>query len=161
MQTQEQKRKENSLKSTYFNRYLMLRYSLAAMFFGNLYWLLVQLFNWTLYAVIPIVLLILSILAIAEQFKMYGTKEVYLSKTRLFFNLQSIVQLLLIVLVLCTDQISIIFPVFTTKLTSKLFVAFLLGLGLLISILNLQRIKLITEGRDRALLRLQQLEKTM
>lgn len=34
MQTQEQKRKENSLKSTYFNRYLMLRYSLAAMFFG-------------------------------------------------------------------------------------------------------------------------------
>ena len=40
MQTQEQKRKENSLKSTYFNRYLMLRYSLAAMFFGNLYWLL-------------------------------------------------------------------------------------------------------------------------
>ena len=161
MQTQEQKRKENSLKSTYFNRYLMLRYSLAAMFFGNLYWLLVQLFNWTLYAVIPIVLLILSILAIAEQFKMYGTKEVYLSKTRLFFNLQSIVQLLLIALVLCTDQISIIFPVFTTKLTSKLFVAFLLGLGLLISILNLQRIKLITEGRDRALLRLQQLEKTM
>ena len=69
MQTQEQKRKENSLKSTYFNRYLMLRYSLAAMFFGNLYWLLVQLFNWTLYVVMPIILLFFAVLAIAEQFK--------------------------------------------------------------------------------------------
>ena len=107
MQTQEQKRKEHSLKTAYFNRYLLLRYSLAAMFFGNLYWLLLQLFDWTLYAVVPIVLLFFAVLAIAEQFKMYGTKEVYLSKTRLFFNLQAIVQLLLIALVLCTDQISI------------------------------------------------------
>ena len=131
------------------------------MFIGNLYWLLVQLFNWTLYAVIPIVLLISSILAIAEQFKMYGTKEVYLTKTRLFFNLQLIVQLLLIVLVLCTDQISIIFPIFTAKLNSKLFIAFVLGLGLLISLFSLHRIRLILEGRDRALLRLQQLEKIM
>ena len=161
MQTQEQKRKGHSLKTAYFNRYLLLRYSLAAMFFGNLYWLLLQLFDWTLYAVVPIVLLFFAVLAIAEQFKMYCTKEVYLSKTRLFFNLQAIVQLLLIALVLCTDQISIIFPVFTTKLTSKLFIAFLLGLGLLISILNLHRMKLITEGRDRALLRLQKLEKIM
>lgn len=161
MQTQEQKRKENSLKSTYFNRYLMLRYSLAAMFFGNLYWLLVQLFNWTLYAVIPIILLIYSILAIAEQFKMYGTKEVYLTKTRLFFNLQSIVQILLIALVLCTDQISIIFPIFTAKLNSKLIIAFVLGLGQLVSLFILHRIRLILEGRDRALLRLQQLEKIM
>ena len=76
---------------------------MAAMFFGNLYWLLLQLFDWTLYAVVPIVLLFFAVLAIAEQFKMYGTKEVYLSKTRLFFNLQAIVQLLLIALVLCTS----------------------------------------------------------
>lgn len=161
MQAQEQKRKENSLKSTYFNRYLMLRYSLAAMFFGSLYWLLVQLFNWTLYVVVPIILLFFAVLAIAEQFKMYGTKEVYLTKTRMFFNLQSIVQILLIALVLCTDQISIIFPVFTAKLTSKLFIAFVLGLGLLISLFSLHRIRLILEGRDRALLRLQKLEKIM
>ncbi len=161
MQTQEQKRKENSLKSTYFNRYLMLRYSLAVMFFGNLYWLLVQLFNWTLYVVMPIILLFFAVLAIAEQFKMYGTKEVYLTKTRLFFNLQSIVQILLIALVLCTDQISIIFPIFTAKLNSKLIIAFVLGLGQLVSLFSLHRIRLILEGRDRALLRLQQLEKIM
>lgn len=92
---------------------------------------------------------------------MYGTKEVYLTKTRLFFNLQLIVQLLLIVLVLCTDQISIIFPIFTAKLNSKMFIAFVLGLGLLISLFSLHRIRLILEGRDRALLRLQQLEKIM
>ena len=161
MQTQEQKRKEHSLKTAYFNRYLLFRYSLAAMFFGNLYWLLLQLFDWTLYAVVPIVLLFFAVLAIAEQFKMYGTKEVYLSKTRLFFNLQSIVQILLIALVLCTDQISIIFPIFTAKLNSKLIIAFVLGLGQLVSLFSLHRIRLILEGRDRALLRLQQLEKIM
>lgn len=39
----EQQRREMALTNTFFNRYLLLRYSIALFFFGNIYWLLNQL----------------------------------------------------------------------------------------------------------------------
>lgn len=41
----EQQRREMALTNTFFNRYLLLRYSIALFFFGNIYWLLSQFIN--------------------------------------------------------------------------------------------------------------------
>ena len=35
----ERQRRETALKNTFFNRYLLLRYTIALFFFGNIYWL--------------------------------------------------------------------------------------------------------------------------
>lgn len=157
----ESKRKQASLKNMRFNRYLLFRYSLALLFFANLYWFLIQFIQLSFYIAVPIALLVLAIAAIAEQFKLYSAEEIHLEKTRFFFSLQLLIQLLLFFMTLFSEQYTAIFPIFADKAVSRYFVAALLVLGALVSLLNLNRIRQIAGNRDRAYLRYQQVEKTI
>lgn len=77
----ERQRRETALKNTFFNRYLLLRYTIALFFFGNIYWLLNQFIRPSFVIVLPITLIVLAILATVEQFRLYGKHDERLKVT--------------------------------------------------------------------------------
>ena len=157
--TIEMQRRETALKNTFFNRYLLLRYTIALFFFSNLYWLLNQFIRPSLIIVLPISLIILAVLATAEQFRLYGQREERLSLTRLYMRVQLLVQLGLLVLT-WTPLFQSLFPIFSGSMSARIFVASLLFLGVGLSLLNLKRIQAIYQRKDKAYQRFIQLEKS-
>lgn len=155
-----QQRQETSLKNTYFNRYLLLRYSLALFFFGNIYWLLIQLTTRTWLMLIPMILLVLIVLACVEQFKLYGKKEANLGKTKRALQVQAVVQVLSLLATL-TPWFSVVFPIFADSLIARLFLFVVLGLGFALLVFNLRRIQEISQNKDKAYLRYRQMEKSV
>lgn len=158
-QEAEQARKEAALKSTKFSRYLLIRYTLAGFFFANLYWLLGICFHWNWYGLLPIGLLALSILAIAEQVRMYGTDQVYLAWTKRFFQVQLFLLVILLALCHLPKQLTLLYPVFSDSPATKIFLSLVWLLGIGLALLNLRRIALIADNKDKAYQRIKQLEK--
>lgn len=156
--TPEQLKQEVKYKNTLFNRYMLFRYSLALLFFANVYWFLTLLFVPSAYLVLPIVMLLILVLATVEQFKLYGAKQPKLSHTALALKAQLGVQVLVVILVIA-NQTNIVFPTFSNQLAAKLMVVGLQVLGMLLVGLNLRKIAKIEQNKDRYYLRFQHIEK--
>lgn len=71
-ETVSQLKKETALKNFRFNRFLLLRYLLAGFFFTNLYWLLSLAMSKSMWSLLPLGLIVLSVPAIAEHLRLYG-----------------------------------------------------------------------------------------
>ncbi|HHX70554.1 MAG TPA: hypothetical protein GX708_21190, partial [Gallicola sp.] len=84
----DKKGKELSLKNMYFNRYLIVRYTVALFFFINLYWLLSLLLTKSFMAILPCMLILLLILVIFEHAKLYSNHTNKLPRTKLYFKIQ-------------------------------------------------------------------------
>src|SRR5699024_710389 len=67
-------RADISLKTMYFNRYLLIRYILALFFFTNLYWFLSLLLSDSSLFFIPALLLIFIIISTVEQTKILNNQ---------------------------------------------------------------------------------------
>ncbi|WP_449163550.1 hypothetical protein [Streptococcus hyovaginalis] len=156
--TPEQLKQEVKYKNTLFNRYMLFRYSLALLFFANVYWFLTLLFVPSAYLVLPIVMLLILVLATVEQFKLYGAKQPKLSHTALALKAQLGVQVLVVILVIA-NQTNIVFPTFSNQLAAKLMVVGLQVLGMLLVGLNLRKIAKIKQNKDHYYLRFQHIEK--
>lgn len=152
-------KRETALKNSFFNRYMLFRYSLALFFFSNVYWLIILWTQVSFYIIIPIILLIFIVWSYAEQFRMCGTKNVYLTITRGTLYFQGIVQLLLLLMIVMTNQFSTLFPIFADNQVGHLFIAIILILGLLLVFYNLGRIQEILANKDRYYVRFQTIEK--
>lgn len=155
----ERQRRETALKNTFFNRYLLLRYTIALFFFGNIYWLLNQFIRPSFVIVLPITLIVLAILATVEQFRLYGKRDERLKVTQMFVCSQAVIQVGLLVLT-WTSLFTTLFPIFENNQTARLFVFVILLLGLGLCLLNLKRIQEIYERKDKAYQRFIQLEKS-
>lgn len=107
----ERQRRETALKNTFFNRYLLLRYTIALFFFGNIYWLLNQFIRPSFVIVLPITLIVLAILATVEQFRLYGKRDERLKVTQMFIRSQAVIQMGLLVLT-WTSLFTTLFPIF-------------------------------------------------
>ncbi len=153
-------RQEMALKNMRFNRYLLLRYSLALFFFANIYWLMISFIRLSFYAFLPMVLLLVMILASAEQFRLYGVENAMLRWTPVAIQAQLLVQVLVLVLVIF-GQMTQVFPIFANNSSAHFFVFGIVGLGTLLSLLNLRRISRILRNEDRAYQRYQQFVKTI
>ena len=134
----ERQRRETALKNTFFNRFLLLRYSIALFFFGNIYWLLIQFIRPSLVVIFPIILVVFSILATVEQFRLYGKRSVRLGITQMFVCLQAIISTGLLVLT-WTSWFTDLFPIFENNQVARVFVFIVLLLGLVISLLDIRR----------------------
>ena len=156
----QKQRQELSLKNTLFNRYLLLRYTLALFFFGNLYWLLIQLTRRSGLMLIPILLLVLIVQACAEQFKLYGKKEVALRRTKRAVKGQILIQALTMLSTL-TPWFTRVYPIFADSIEARLFILSLLAIGFGLLYLNLRRIQQINQNTDKAYLRFRQMEKSV
>lgn len=157
----ERSRRETALKNTLFNRYLLLRYSLALFFFSNLYWLLISFIQPSIYLFVPAVLLVGCALASAEQFRLYGKQDGSLVITRGVFLAQAFVLPVLILIALFTPVFSRLFPIFADNQTGRIFVASMLVLGQLLTLINLKRITLISHNADKAYTRYLQMEQAV
>ena len=155
----ERQRRETALKNTFFNRYLLLRYTIALFFFGNIYWLLNQFIRPSFVIVLPITLIVLAILATVEQFRLYGKRDERLKVTRMFVRSQAVIQMGLLVLT-WTSWFTTLFLIFENNQAARFFVFVILLLGLGLCLLNLKRIQEIYERKDKAYQRLIQLEKS-
>ena len=155
----ERQRRETALKNTFFNRYLLLRYTIALFFFGNIYWLLNQFIRPSFVIVLPITLIVLAILATVEQFRLYGKRDERLKVTQMFIRSQAVIQMGLLVLT-WTSLFTTLFPIFENNQAARLFVFVILLLGLGLCLLNLKRIQEIYERKDKAYQRFIQLEKS-
>lgn len=155
----ERQRRETALKNTFFNRYLLLRYTIALFFFGNIYWLLNQFIRPSFVIVFPITLTVLAIWATVEQFRLYGKREERLKVTQFFVRSQAVIQVGLLVLT-WTSLFTTLFPIFENNQIARVFVFVLLLVGLGLSLLNLKRIREIYRREDKAYRRFIQLEKS-
>ena len=155
----ERQRRETALKNTFFNRYLLLRYTIALFFFGNIYWLLNQFIRPSFVIVLPITLIVLAILATVEQFRLYGKRDECLKVTQMFIRSQAVIQMGLLVLT-WTSLFTTLFPIFENNQVARFFVFVILFLGLGLCLLNLKRIQEIYERKDKAYQRFIQLEKS-
>lgn len=152
----EVQRQKAALKNTLFNRYLLFRYSLALFFFTNLYWLIIQFIQPSLYMIMPAILLVFTILASAEQFRLYGNNdEPNLKWTKRVFIFQLLSQFVCLSLIAIAQQFTVIFPIFANKQAAQLFVAGMLLLGAALCLFNLKRLDKITHHADRAYKRYQ------
>ncbi len=156
--TPEQLKQEAKRNSQLFHRYMLFRYSLATFFFANLYWFLVQLFQPSLYLILPSLMLIAIVIATAEQFKLYGAEEPRLTKTELALRVQAILQGLIVVLVIL-GQLPTLFPTFSNHTSAKLFVIGLQLLGLALVVLNIRRLEQVKQDTDKHYLRFQIIKK--
>ena len=149
-------KQEMTLKNNLFSRYMIFRYSLALLFFANIYWIMILSYRFNFIIILPIIELCLLIGAIAEQFTLYGKMKAVLKVTKLAFLGQIAVNVIAIMLVILQHQFGNAFPIFSDNMSVKLLVITLQLLGLFISRLNLKRIEQVKNNTDKFYYRFQQ-----
>lgn len=149
-------KQETTWKNNLFARYILFRYSLALLFFANIYWIMILSYQLNVIIILPILQLLLIAIAFAEQFTLYGKITVALKWTKLAFLGQIAVSLIGILLVILPYQFEQAFPIFSNGLSGKVFVIVLQLLGLGLSQLNIKRIEQVKNNTDKFYYRLQQ-----
>ena len=149
-------KQETTWKNNLFARYILFRYSLALLFFANIYWIMILSYQLNVIIILPILQLLLIAIAFAEQFTLYGKITVALKWTKLAFLGQIAVSLIGILLVILQYQFEQAFPIFSNGLSGKVFVIVLQLLGLGLSQLNIKRIEQVKNNTDKFYYRFQQ-----
>ena len=148
-------RQKASMRSMYFNRFLMVRYMLALFFFANFFW---ALFSWgNPIGYFAAFLVAFSLLPMYESFKMSGkTKQEY-KFTKLYFWVQFVTTL--IMMVLCFTSCQFIFPFLNMDNAASRPTAFAISaIGFVCATLVVRRIDQIDKGTDKQLKRIQYFE---
>lgn len=103
-------------------------------------------------------LIVFSILATIEQFKLYRNRKEKLGITLMFVRIQMLISIGLLVLT-WTSWFKNLFPIFENNQVARLFVFVVLLLGLVLSLLDIRRIKKIYKRTDKVYQQFVQLEK--
>lgn len=139
-------------KSFRYTRFLPLRYSLALFSFTNLYWALL-IFGLGFAWLIPAGMVLLGLPALFEQVKLYGVKTLDLKDelkfTQMFFRIQLLVNVALIAVALSGLGFGTFYPFLTTIWRSRLIMASILGVGVLLTAFGLKRISQILTNTDK------------
>lgn len=138
------------MKNMEFNRYIMLRYSLALLFFANLNWLLMLLLASSNFLFVPLLLTISAGFPIYEQLKLYSKKHTPLKWTKKYFMAQVITNMVLLPLILFTPLYNLFFPFMANSVQGFIGVGIILILGLVVGISCLRKITAIHENKDKA-----------
>lgn len=141
-----QRKRETSIKSLYFNRFILIRFSLAIFFFSNF---LLAAAGWGyLCGYIGLALLILSLYPCWEMTRIYGDKKVKYKATKIFLIVQWVFIIASLVLV-WTAPMSVVFPFLKEGMQSVTFMTVLLLIGLIASSWSLWRIRQIDHNTDK------------
>lgn len=143
-------REKMAMKNMRFNRYILLRYSLALFFFANLNWLVFMLPARSIAMVLPIAMMVLATFSIHEFIKLYSKfNQIHLSKTRLYFRSQLALNGVLILSSLHSGFYSFTFPFLNANAYGTVGLISVLSLGAVISGLCLCKLNAIAENKDR------------
>ncbi|WP_159721205.1 hypothetical protein [Enterococcus sp. CSURQ0835] len=142
------KQRQLSLKMMYFNRYLFIRYLTAGFFFSNLYWTVLLFLTGSKLWGIPLLLLLASLSAIAEQTKLYRQPKNTVPWTKGYYWLQ-IVSNVLVLLAIWTPAFNVLFSFIEPGNVGRALSISLLTCGVLFALLVEQRLKKIQDNRDQ------------
>ena len=149
--------KEQSVSFMYFNRFLMLRYFTAFMFFTHLYWfgMSLALKSWS--AIIPLFLMIGGIAVTMELTSKLHTKKRAVPISKYYYLIQLSVNLAVISISM-TSTYSSFLPFLNGR--GQLYVIGIALIGILMSVMVLLKIKKIANDQDRQLKVIKMFEKT-
>lgn len=152
----EERRKENAIKTLFYNRYFAIRYISATYLFVNLYWAAVLYMTQDYLAmIVPVVMLAFAALTMWEQFKMFSRNQEQAKVTYRFYQTVIGVNSLLAVITL-TGQIGFLFPFLLNNHQSMIVLLFIQGVGILLAGLVLSKLNRINKNVDKQYLRLKQ-----
>ncbi|WP_152655731.1 hypothetical protein [Oceanobacillus sp. CFH 90083] len=157
----EQNRKKFSIKSMYFNRYLLVRYVSALFFFTNLYWMISLLISDSSLYVIPLILMAGLLFSIAEQVKIYSNHTNNAKYTKYSYLMLLITNLILIIPTCFSSSFTQLFPFLLNQEKSKILVLIILVAGILLSALILYRLNQIKHNEDKHYERIKNYEKAV
>ena len=157
----ERNRIKLSLKSMYFNRYLLVRYVTALFFFTNLYWLVSLILSKSSFYIIPLFLIGFLIISVAEQVKIYSKHTNNAKITRFSFIAMLIANVGLIVPTCLSSTFAQLYPFFVNETKSRVFVFSILLAGILLSVLMLRRLNQIKQNMDKQYQRIKEYEKVV
>lgn len=141
--------RDQSLRSFKFNRFLLVRYGLALYFFVNVYWAIFNLFTQFWSALLPIVLVALSVWAVSEQIRLYWHHDNQLPKTSLYFKFQLVTNIGVMAVVWLESVFKFLFPFLSFNSGSLIMIYGLLVLGALGLWLMIGRIQRISNNQDK------------
>lgn len=142
-------RQENAIKNMYYTRYFLIRYVVTFFFFINLYWLLMLYLSASFSVmVLPIILIGFSIYAMWEQARMYTKTQKKAKVTSLLFKVQILANVTLSLLI-TFGWASHLFPFFSDKLNTQLFLIAMLLLGVLLAACMLTKLHRIDKKTDK------------
>ena len=151
-------RTETSLKTMYFNRFLIIRYVIAGFFFANLYWFFCLMMSHSIWAIIPGSILIILVRSIWEQCIMYSEPIDDAKNTISSFKVIFYINIGL-ASISFTPLFNELFPFLEDNIQSHLFVLVIAFISLGISFLSLKRLQKIKNRSDKQLKYIKQIEK--
>lgn len=156
--TLNQEKKLQSLRTMYFNRFLLIRYFLALFFFADFYWLFLSLGDWT--SAVVGALFLLAIVSAFEMFRVMAHPYYDVNWTKYFFRAQAIVSIGFAAL-LTLMPVHQLLPFFTDTSISRIIgnAFFLTSFGL--SIVANKRLEKIATRTDRQHARIENYKKVL
>lgn len=140
---------KDSIKYMYFSRYLMIRYIVTIFFFINLMWLIVSVSYASVLAIIfSLIMGIYAAIASIEQLSKMHNRKKDIPITRVYFGIQALVNIILVVLMFFTPIRRSIFPFIINNSILYFMFGFLL-IGILLCVLCEYRIRQILEDKDK------------
>lgn len=140
---------KDSIKYMYFSRYLMIRYIVTIFFFMNLMWLIVSVSYASVLAIIfSLIMGIYAAIASIEQLSKMHNRKKDIPITRVYFGIQALVNIILVVLMFFTPIRRSIFPFIINNSILYFMFGFLL-IGILLCVLCEYRIQQILEDKDK------------
>ncbi|AXI10274.1 hypothetical protein CUC15_15630 [Oceanobacillus zhaokaii] len=149
MALMEQSRKKISIKSMYFNRYLLVRYVSALFFFTNIYWLISLVMSDSSLYIIPLILIIVLVISTAEQVKIYSKHTNNAKYTKFSFMTLLFTNVFLIIPSCFSSSFTQLYPFLLNQEKSKILVLVILTIGILLSALILNRLFRIKHDEDK------------
>jgi len=156
----EVKRQSTGIKVMTYNRFLLIRYVGACLFFINLYTALLYLLSHSNLIIIPIILILAQLPAIWEQIKLYSTPVNVVKFTQSYFILQTSVFMGSLIIV-TTPLFNRVFPFLNATSEIKIGVAISAGLFTFICLAMLGKIRRISFNKDKQYQRIQQYKQSL
>lgn len=151
-------KKEQSIQSMKFNRFLWFRYATAGMFFVNLYWMILLIglksFAWLL----PAALLVVYVAVTVEQTRKYWHATRALPLTKAGYLIQILINIAVLVSVL-SGAGHVFFPFFVT--TKQSAILLMLTFGIILALWIERRAWLVEHNQDKYLDRLRIFEDSL
>lgn len=138
-------KREQSVKTAKWNRFMLIRYLDAGLFFVGLYWLFMLLaFQPSVAAVVPLLEIVLALAVMVEVFNTLSSEVEYLKWSHRALVASCAVSLVALVATLVMGE-KLFFPFFSSKLVGAIFCIALIAVKLII----IYRIVLVRDRRDK------------
>lgn len=137
-------KREQSIKTAKWNRFMLIRYLDAGLFFVGLYWLFMLLaFQPSFAAVVPLLEVVLALAVMVEVFTTLSREVEYLKWSHRALIASCAVSTVALVATLAVGEK--LFPFFSSKMVGAIFCAALIAVKLII----IYRIVLVRDRRDK------------